>query len=458
MLLAYFFRSAATGINDEAVLQDPCLDGSMASMPDVWGRRFYSSAGFIFILVALYFIDKQTAFPGWWAFLPTVGTVLIIAGGPRSRLNQVVLSNRAMIWLGLISYPLYLWHYPLLSFANILFGSTPPLAVRVSLVALAVLLAWLTYVLVERRVRFGTGKKEMAVALVVLVGLLGFSAYCIQLREGLPGRTSVWLTVKNEGNVGNVDFYDTLNSKYFQCEPLEIRNDSPSRNSIRRCFQSKSGVPVDIAIFGDSHAEHLFPGLADALPQMNVACYVQGRGPPFRDIGEIDRLIAFIISQPSIKSVIISSNWHARVRRLSAETDLYKELLYLVWRFDKAGKKIYIAEDFPTFTFDPETCKFDRLWPFIENRCVDSKSVLESQRVEYATYISDIARDYPNVSLIPTHEYISDDQFCRMSRDGQLLFRDRNHLNVNGSRYVADRILFDFPELSDAEGANYTGE
>ena len=94
-------------------------------------------------------IDRRHSFPSGWALLPTLGAFLIIASGPTAALNRILLSNRAMVFVGLISYPLYLWHWTLLSFARIIDGGTPQLSVRVSAVLLSVLLAFLTFRFLE---------------------------------------------------------------------------------------------------------------------------------------------------------------------------------------------------------------------------------------------------------------------------------------------------------------------
>ena len=80
-------------------------------------RNAQSVLGALLIGVAVLLVTKERLFPGWWALLPTVGAYLIISAGQHAWLNRTVLSHRLVVWFGLISYPLYLWHWPLLSFA-----------------------------------------------------------------------------------------------------------------------------------------------------------------------------------------------------------------------------------------------------------------------------------------------------------------------------------------------------
>ena len=125
-------------------------------------------------------ITRDKHFPGWWALLPVLGAVLVIAAGREPWLNRRVLANPVMVWFGLISFPLYLWHWPLLSYARILVGETPPVEVRSTMLAISILLAWLTYRFVERPIRFGARRSHKALALLVVaiaVGALGYCAY-----------------------------------------------------------------------------------------------------------------------------------------------------------------------------------------------------------------------------------------------------------------------------------------
>ena len=81
---------------------------------------------------------------------PTIGTALIISAGSHAWFNRVVLSNHVLVWFGLISFPLYLWHWPLLSFAQIVESGTPPSQIRFFAVLVFIALAWLTYKFVEK--------------------------------------------------------------------------------------------------------------------------------------------------------------------------------------------------------------------------------------------------------------------------------------------------------------------
>jgi len=113
-----------------------------------------SFLGFALLGISLININSGSAFPGWWALIPTLGTMCVIVGGRRSWVNKEILSNPVVVWFGLISYPLYLWHWTLLSYLNIIVGPRPPHELRLLMILLSVLLAWLSYEFVEKKLRF----------------------------------------------------------------------------------------------------------------------------------------------------------------------------------------------------------------------------------------------------------------------------------------------------------------
>ncbi len=118
-----------------------------------------SSTGILLIVIAITKLDKHSVFPGWLALLPTLGVVLIIAAGNRAWINQHILGSQPVVWIGLISYPLYLWHWPLLTFARIIEGGEPSPQIRIIALVVSAVLSCITYLLIERRLRTG-GKKQ----------------------------------------------------------------------------------------------------------------------------------------------------------------------------------------------------------------------------------------------------------------------------------------------------------
>lgn len=162
-----------------------------------------SFIGFFLLLYGFWRINKEVNFPGKWALVPVMGTLLLLIGGSKAWINRTILSNKIVVWFGLISFPLYLWHWPLLSFARISENEEPSLNIRIAAVVLSVVLAWLTYKIVERPIRFGKQSNAKVTALVVLMIVVGYIGYNSYARGGLSFRlknmTHEKLLIKRKG-------------------------------------------------------------------------------------------------------------------------------------------------------------------------------------------------------------------------------------------------------------------
>ncbi len=148
--------------------------------------------GLMLIVFALLLLNKGREFPGFWALLPTLGASLLIYAGPEAVVNRIVLSNRAMVLIGLISYPLYLWHWPVLSFARVLENQALSGWLRAVLVGVSVILAWGTYALLERPIRLRFSKNVATVwTLALLMSVVGGFGYWVYRHDGVQTREVV---------------------------------------------------------------------------------------------------------------------------------------------------------------------------------------------------------------------------------------------------------------------------
>ncbi|NBW29599.1 acyltransferase, partial [bacterium] len=272
-------------------------------------KKFKSIQSFIglgLILIGIQIITKESHFPGWYALLsPVLGAALIIDSPQDSFINKHLFSNKVLVWIGLISYPLYLWHWSLLSFGSIVASQMPPLSIRITLVILAFLLATLTYYLIEKPIRFGDPKKskQKAILLVLIMVLIGIAGGIIYKEQGLEGRNAARPVVKHEGDLGHALFHRYHYQHFYMCTPKNIQNEALKWDGEIRCFQSKKDQPIDIAIIGDSHAEHLFIGLAEAMPTKNIVYYTRPTLPIMGNL-EFDHIFNSVISNQNIKTII----------------------------------------------------------------------------------------------------------------------------------------------------------
>jgi peptidoglycan/LPS O-acetylase OafA/YrhL len=215
--------------------------------------QWLSTLGVLLLAVVLIKLSPERRFPGGWALAGTLATCLLIAAGPQGWFNRHVLSSKPMVWIGLISYPLYLWHWPLLAYPHIELGQMPRMRYQIGWVLLAVLLAWLTYVLVERPIRFGAWRKRRAttVALCSAIALTGLTGFTIFKKEGQPDRFPELLaTLTSKGGKDAI-------IEGWRAGDCMLDYDLPASHYKPFCVEKKRPL---IFLWGDSHAGSLYPG------------------------------------------------------------------------------------------------------------------------------------------------------------------------------------------------------
>jgi len=406
-----------------------------------------AAAGLALVVASLMLIDNTQPFPGWRALAPTLGATLLIAAGPHTLINAHLFSNRLMVALGKISYPLYLWHWPLIVFARIREGGEvgPPL--RWALIAVAIGLSQLTYAYVERPIRLGPGRAKRAALAAAAIAALGVVGLRDFRAGGLFFPKATLVSVVNEGGVGNVDFNQYLAAHSAPCFSRLFPPFANGQKGALRCGQSIAGIPPEIVLLGDSHAEHLFIGVAEALRGRNVSWYL-GTALPFLDDPLFASIYTALAAEPRVKTVILSAFWSNRLRSLPKGVSLGAEMDRAVRFLRAAGKNVYVVNDVPDFPFRPARCKYaGRLG--VPALCDEDVTALERQLGAYGGDLTAAVAANPGARLIDTAHMLCAGAVCSMALDGKLLYRDGSHLNVNGSRLVGAKILAAAPDLAD---------
>jgi peptidoglycan/LPS O-acetylase OafA/YrhL len=226
-----------------------CAWGQIGQTGAAGNRR--AGLGLVLIAIAAAMLDPHRAFPGWWAVLPVAGSALLLSA-PSAWGNRQLLASRPMVSLGLISYPLYLWHWPLLVFfAAIKFRPLTPLE-RELVVLLSFGLAWATYRFIERPFRFGRPMPRKtfglcaAMVLVAVAGGIIFEAGGFEFR--LPAEIRAMANVPVQ----------TAQWRLHRCL-LDLGHE----NSFADDCVDRNRRPL-LMVWGDSTAGALMPGLRKA--------------------------------------------------------------------------------------------------------------------------------------------------------------------------------------------------
>ena len=405
-----------------------------------------SVLGLLLIAFSLVAFDDRTPFPSLYALPPVLGTVFVILFAQNGTTVNRLLGNRFLVGIGLISYSAYLWHQPIFVFTRYIVSLKPNAGLMISLSLFAFGPAYLTWRYVEKpfRNKLLISQKTIfilgpvSLLLLVSLGTLGW------IYGGFANRFV--LNSAYEGDVGHLEFHKYIAERYYTCTPANIAAEALKRENFIRCMQSKESTDVDVALIGDSHVEHLFIGLAESLPNRNVAFYIKGSAP-FISNPEFTNIFRAIITSKSISTVLVGMRWAARLREVPEGSSLERELTETINALQKSGKEVYLLDDVPSFESTPERCKFG-IHSFSQSLiCSIVKHKVEKDEMSFISTLEHVAQSFHNVPLISLKDFLCDDDTCNMVKNGVLMYRDTQHLNIPGSRYIGRQIVAAHPEL-----------
>jgi peptidoglycan/LPS O-acetylase OafA/YrhL len=276
-------------------------------------RPVAGTAGLLLIAISMLWLDSTVPYPGWRALIPTIGTSFLILAGPHTAINRL-LAAKPIVAVGLISYPLYLWHWPFLSFIHIA-GVRLTSIVTAAIIGLTVLLAWLTYRFVELPIRHGTVspslRQHIPAGLAILLG-----------GTLLLGGVTAWtggLAYRLDGEMSQLYDYQFDQQQAYRVGTC-LLNPGQDESAFTNDCVNDVGAPL-LLVWGDSHAAHLFPGLKEleANSTFSLAQYTVSACPPILEIEiaaqplcrRINDFIIKQISQLRPHTVLLSASWAA---------------------------------------------------------------------------------------------------------------------------------------------------
>jgi peptidoglycan/LPS O-acetylase OafA/YrhL len=415
-----------------------------------------TTTGIVVLGAALVSISPERALPGFWTLLPTISTYLIIAAGPHAWINSAVLASRPCRFIGIISYPLYLWHWPLLSFARVINGATPPAIVRLVLIGVAIFLAWLTYRIVEQPIRGGRRRPSKAISLLaamLIIGSVSYAGFRYDPLDDRPVLRQLTDVVRHSSLPG-----------YGRCRDPQLV-EGPKLNL---CIVAEQGGTT-AALIGDSHAEDKFFGFVRSDHERHWALLGSPACPPVYALnvyiqgdGESDcrqkfvKIIDWLDSQSQIRLVVLGffggyflNTAYAAdhvihhtgpdrvvISGVSGQSGSRSELFFFgldqaIAQLERAHKQIVVLIDLPEFPFLPRDCFRRR----DTSGCILQRSAVIARQAELRAIIAKLQRAHPGIGVFDPLERFCPNSQCTYIETGQLLYEDSNHL----SRYGSDR-------------------
>ncbi|MGB5207299.1 MAG: acyltransferase family protein [Azonexus sp.] len=407
-------------------------------------RSICSGLGLTLVLGSAWGFSSATPFPGPSALLPTLGSALVIMGGGATPLNRG-LSVRPLVYIGLVSYPLYLWHWPILSMLRIVDGIDLDFETRLAVFLVSFPLASLTFHLVERPLRSsGLGRMRnfplLLWAALLVVGALGYNVFA---KGGLPGRfdgidttlqpASPRQTMPPEGFVSDRKailvgdshagmYVDALRSYFYRIRGKELierfrAGCKPFPNLDRHSpGYTPQGCP-----------RYVNPAIEQAIndPQIDTVVMVTALFD-FRDL-----VYPGIDGEPSAET---EHNMHIVDQAMN---DTFQRLA-------ASGKKIVVFFTTPFLDFDPIQCQQRpfRLRSQARAECFLDESVYRDQQRWSREKLNDLANRYPTITLFDPSSVLCQAGRCAARVNGKLIYSDSSHLNQLGAETVGERFAF----------------
>lgn len=391
--------------------------------------------GIMLIASTSVLLNKDSSFPGLNALWPSIGAALIISASmlaaPHSppAVNKI-LAIKPLVYIGKISYPMYLWHWPIIAFCHyksVEFNSIN----QTVMLAVTIIFSAATFHLIENRVRYlNWGVVKSSVALVVTPTVAVIVVYFVSgSNDGFPNRfKGIEFARDNIPDVAYKKCYNSFNS-----------------NIESYCRIGDDSKDADTIFIGDSMAASYIPFI-DYLAKdagISVLATASSALPPIKDI------LSFPESSPAkghrtmeklnynnqrienakkFKNVIISASWgNGDDYFRSSDSDLVKTIHELT----SSGSRVFIiARPNGVMEDDLSRAKIAR-----ENGD-DLKLILTAQGRKNS-YLDKLIKDLKGVTIINPNKILCENKKCKISLNGQIIYFEKDHLNISGSRFIA---------------------
>jgi peptidoglycan/LPS O-acetylase OafA/YrhL len=422
-----------------------------------------SVLGIALILAGIFSLHTASKFPGWFALMPTVGAVLFISAGPSAILNRAIFSNPIAVWFGLISFPLYLWHWPILSFSRILMGEALTLRAKWAAVVVSIVLAWATFQLVERNIRRGKHPDLIAVCLVAAVAMIGAAGYAVfsyQVRS-----LSGIMFDSKMAQLQNVRAVNSYPNQYGPRPCFQLPGDKSTDWFVQNgCLDIKDSSQPTVFLLGDSHSASLSIGLRGLAQRyrFNLLQISSGWCAPFGNLTDDEgcnasnKFAAEQIRKTRPDILVLDAFWfHESEPRYFKGDDFIAHLEKRFAELAQLGaKKIIIVGQIPTWT--------GMLPDILAREYVVNYLPIPERMMEYRDHhAAEIDSQMRRMTLPANTTYVSlADRLCdsngcltRIGSDleNDILVWDYGHLTLNGSKWVSENVIKE--PLLDALGS-----
>jgi peptidoglycan/LPS O-acetylase OafA/YrhL len=416
-----------------------------------------SIIGLIAILISL-IESKNDSFPGWIALLPTLGTVAVIESGPSSIINRHLLSTKIAIFIGLISYPLYLWHWPLLVFAKQIFPYDTKYIISLIAIGVAFILSILTYRFIEHPARTSKSLGVLPITLsltMIIEGSLGVLAY----KNILPLRL-------DSESVNNIMV--AVDDWYYPTGKL----DNFKKNGGFNTLKIEGAQKNKILFIGDSHIEQYWPRI-DAYSKIlkhdfpTTVFATSGGCPPLPMINRTQSgfscnlffdFASHLAQSGEYRTVVFGAFWEGyfgfefqnsgdpivyrtddnnrRAIKINSKqaTQTFSDFAALIRKLTSNNIKVYIILSNPSSPFFDPKIMINRLTGSINHYDIKKSTFLNETSPVTNTLLNSLKSAGASI-LDPINDLCHGDLCQSVNNKGVPIYKDKSHIRSSFARY-----------------------
>jgi peptidoglycan/LPS O-acetylase OafA/YrhL len=399
-----------------------------------------SVVGLLLILLPVFLLNGLSTFPGFNAFYPCLGAVLLILSGKNTHTKGIVnrlLTIKPLVFIGLLSYSMYLWHWPIFSFIKYVGLELTSDKLIVALIS-TVLLSYFSWKFIEKpfRYRFKYNfSKTLLVILLPCLLIIGALYGVLDGKDGFPGRHPTLIEFDKKNNYPSKlrrNCYDVF--KVGNCDQcgLGVKKDTLDGVLIGDSFANHSAAFIDVLAkdsglyFHDSAAGG-YPLLYDVDDQT---------GAPTRDTAYGEKRLAYA---KKFKTIIVATNWE---RFLDKQSKNYKLVMATIKELLDLDKNVIIID--PLRTVSQMNLHKMKLLKTNNGSSINKQDLLIPFYKRPDAYIVyEINRKYPQVTIINLNDIMCYDTSCNYEIDNSIVYRNGNHLNTSGATLLARKYILE---------------
>lgn len=395
-----------------------------------------SFTGIALILGSVFLLNDNTPFPGIFALLPVLGTAaVILANESASTRIGSALSTPILVWFGLISYSLYLWHWPLLSFATFASSKALSLPVTACIAFVSIAIAWLSYRFIETPFRKPAPTSKRSTVFVFGLGIL-IAFFC------------AGVFVRMNPHAFSFRIPSAAQTVFTATEPLVLDRKICIDDADGSCrIGYHDAARSSFLVWGDSQAHSLLPVLDEIAKshEINGVLFHAGGCPPVlmeqyvpedRHCAKQNKKVVAYIENNDFDTIILTALWRMYISRYP---DFEKSMRRQVQQWSDEGRTVYIMKQIPEQRgFSARTAFYQAIHtgnptPYPESI---SSAVYRDHGTSANTIIDSLA-ELPNVYVIDPSVILCDDNSCPLSDGKSVWYHDAFHLNLKGIMRLA---------------------